>query len=102
MESNISSTNQPNVFPFPDLDQHQESAETEQARESRMHDYFVTAISAAVKVLNARLLCILALVGSMLFWGIAMIDPNPLRIGCGIGYSLLVLLPVLWTFSKKA
>lgn len=85
------STNEDNIVPFP---------ETEQ--DSRIQEQLVGTILAAIRVLNARLLCILALVGAMAMWAVAMVDPTEMRIACGVGYSLLVLLPVLATYAKKS
>lgn len=67
----------------------------------RIQEMIITALNAAVKVLNARLLCILALLGAMVSWGVAMAEPTDLRIICGACYSLLVLMPVLTMYSKK-
>ena len=92
MEMPISST-APNIVQFPDYDD---------AKEARMKEYFAVTINAAVKVLNARLLCILALLGALAFWGLAMLDPTVLKIICGASYSLGVLWPVLHLYAKKS
>lgn len=86
------SDSQLNVVNFP---------EPEDSSDKVLHQYVISTINAAVKVLNARLLCILSLLGAMTIWGVAMWDPTTLRIICGACYSALVLLPVLAMYSKK-
>jgi hypothetical protein len=81
-----------NIVGFPEQDDD---------RDSRIQEMMLTALNAAVKVLNARLLCILALLGAMAFWGMAMLDPTVLKIICGASYSLGVLWPVLAMYSKR-
>lgn len=89
----FSQENPDNIVPFP---------ETEQDSTNRMQEYLLQVVNAAVKVLNARLLCILALLGAIAFWAVAMWEPSELRIACGICYSAGVLFPVLKIYGKKS
>lgn len=84
--------NEQNIVDFPEQDT---------AKDTRLQEYLVSMVNAAVKVLNARLLCILSLLGAIGFWGLCMADPTVLRIICGACYSVGVLLPVLAMYSKK-
>lgn len=95
-----SSTNdgQEGVLPFPI----QQPLEKEEDRDQRLQEFLLQALNAAVKVLNARLMILIALVGAVSMWGFIAIDPSVLKIICGVSYSLGVLLPVLFSFSKRS
>lgn len=99
MAETISINNGPDdVLPFP----RQPFLEKEDDRDQRLQEFLLQALNAAVKVLNARLMILIALLGAVIMWGFIAIDPNVLKIICGACYSLGVLLPVLFSFSKRS
>lgn len=53
------------------------------------------------KILNARLLALLALSGSIFGFGFCMYDPNPLRLWAMGIYAVLVQAPVLLVVLRK-
>lgn len=53
------------------------------------------------KVLNARLLALLALLGALGIFGYAIYEPTSLRLTGVTIYSLGVLWPVMWLFTRK-
>jgi hypothetical protein len=53
------------------------------------------------RVLNARLLAVVALVGALGIFGFTIADPQTARLwGCA-GYSVGVLWPVIWLYLRK-
>lgn len=84
------------VLPFPDLNTHDDG------RDERLQEYMIKIIDVAIRTLNARLMILIALLGAVVMWGFIAIEPNLLKIVCGACYSIGVLLPVLFSFSKKS
>lgn len=88
-----SSTNAENVHPLNQPVRRQEnSATVSQA---------IVLIEIMTKILNARILAVLALLGALAMWIFTAYDPTSLRLWASAGYSLSVLCPVLWLYQNK-
>lgn len=93
----ISSENDDNVMDFPN---------SPPARTALEHEEDGMAIASAiinmsVRVLNARLMWILALLGAIGMWAMASYSPESGRLWAAAGYSIGVLVPVMLFTSKK-
>lgn len=65
------------------------------------YSHLIKTLSAWRYVLNARLLALLALCGSLMGFGFTIYDPAPLRLwGLGL-YAILVQAPILALYMKK-
>lgn len=65
------------------------------------YSHMIKTLSAWRYVLNARLLALFALMGSLLGFGFTMYDATPLRLwGLGI-YAILVQGPILALYLRK-
>jgi hypothetical protein len=94
----ISSSDEDTVVDFPNSSPPKQSPlETDDDSMS----YVVAIVNTSIRVLNARLIGILALMGAIGVWSLAAIDPSGLRIWAAAGYSLGVLLPSLMIYSRK-
>lgn len=62
----------------------------------------LSVISQWRKILNARMLAGMALIGALAAFTFAMYDPSTLRLIGASLYSVSVLWPVMWLFIKKA
>lgn len=65
------------------------------------YSHMISIISAWKDILNARLLAIMALLGALAIFGIAVYDPTILRLTAGSLYSVGVLWPIMWLFFRK-
>jgi hypothetical protein len=84
-----------NVVNFP-------SPESPTTHEDDSLVYTLAIINASIRVLNARMLCILALLGAIGIWVLVAIDPSSLRVWAAGGYALSVLFPTLFLYSRKS
>ena len=92
------SSNEANVVDFP-------SSPPQKTQMDHEEDQFAMAvaiINTSVRVLNARLMWIIALAGAIAMWIMASIDPDSLKLWAATGYSLSVLIPVMLFTSKKS
>lgn len=64
--------------------------------------YVVAIVNTSIRILNARLIAILGLIGAIGIWVLAAIDPSTLRIWAAAGYSITVLFPALMLYSRKS
>ena len=65
------------------------------------HSHMIAVISTWKGILNARLLAVLSLLGTLGGFGCVMYDPQPLRLwGLGI-YAVLCQAPVLALYLRK-
>jgi len=62
---------------------------------------YVAAITAALDVLNARLLGLVATVAACLMWSWAVYEPELLRTYAAVGFSLTVLLPIVALYWRR-
>ena len=58
-------------------------------------------LAAVAAILNARILALIALLGSVGVWVWAAYDPSTLRLYTGFGISFGVLVPCLWFAHRK-
>lgn len=61
----------------------------------------VAQIRVAIDVLNARLLALIAVLGAVAIWAWAVVNPAPWTFATGWGYSLGVIVPIVWLYSKR-
>lgn len=85
-----------NNHPAP-LPQPQEQHHAPAVDYSRM----ISTLNEWRKILNARLLALLALSGSIFGFGFCMYDPTQLRLGALAVYAILVQAPVLLVALRK-
>lgn len=64
-------------------------------------EYTIMICNTAIRILNARLIGILALLGAIGMWSLAVIQPDLLRTWSAAGYSIGVLLPCLLVYRAK-
>jgi len=77
------------------------TAPPQQLPKSVDYSHLVKTLSAWRYVLNARLLALFALAGSLVGFGFTMYDATPLRLwGLGL-YAILVQLPILALYMRK-
>ena len=60
----------------------------------------MSALNFAARVINARLLSLLALLGACALFGVAVALPDTTRTVCAALYAVLVLCPVLYLQRK--
>lgn len=61
----------------------------------------IAVITQWRKIINARLLVLIALMGALAVYGLTMYDPSTLRlVGSGL-YSMCVLWPVIALYLRK-
>lgn len=78
----------------------QESAK-EEARVPEGISRTIGIVFQLYQVLNARLLALIALIGSLAMFGFTMYDPTTQRIIGASLYSIGVLWPIMWHAGKK-
>lgn len=61
----------------------------------------LTTIKFWRDVMNARLLALLSLLGTLGGFGYTIYDPNPARLWCLAIYAILCQFPILWLYLKK-
>lgn len=61
----------------------------------------IAVVTTWKKILNARLLALLALIGALFIYGLAMYDPTNLRLTCASLYSMGVLWPIIALYYRK-
>jgi len=62
---------------------------------------YVATITAALDVLNARLLGLIATIAACLMWSWAVYEPELLRTYAAIGFSLTVLAPIVLLYWRR-
>jgi len=62
---------------------------------------YVAVMTAALDVLNARLLGLIATVAACVMWGFAVYDPSTLRSLAAIGFSVTVLAPIVLLYWRR-
>lgn len=72
------------------------------AEDRAMQPSYLQAINAALDMAAARVLGLLAVLGGIAIWGLAVYDPHIIRLYAGAGYSIGVLMPTMWLYVKKA
>jgi hypothetical protein len=75
--------------------------ETPQSEEVNYIEQALGVIHQWRRILNARMLLLLALLGAMGVFGYAILDPTPLKIWVATVYALGVLWPFVGLFYKK-
>lgn len=75
--------------------------QTQQDAEAESLAWTAHIANTAIRVINARLIGILALLGAIGIWSLAVIEPDALRTWSAVGYSIGVLLPSLMLYSRK-
>lgn len=65
------------------------------------YSYMITIITAWTNILNARLLALLALTGSLVGFGFVMYDPTTARLAGLAIYAVLCLWPTIALFLRK-
>ncbi|MDE2098061.1 MAG: hypothetical protein KGL39_12480 [Patescibacteria group bacterium] len=61
----------------------------------------VAILRTLLNVAAARSLALLAVLGAVAIWGYAAYDPQVLRLYAGAGYSVGVLIPILYLYWKS-
>jgi hypothetical protein len=60
-----------------------------------------TVLRATWDVLSARLVALIAVLGALVVWGIAVWSPDPWRLAAGAGVSIGVVIPSIVLFLRK-
>ena len=61
---------------------------------------YVNAIGLALDILATKTHALLVLIGAIGFWGFAVVDPEPWRLGAAAAYSLMVVIPMLVIYAQ--
>ena len=70
-------------------------------QDKRSRPDYVATITAALDMLNARLLGLIAVVAACLIWGWSVYQPEVLRTYAAGAFSLTVLLPVIVLYWRR-
>lgn len=62
---------------------------------------YLKTISLALDVLSARLMVLIAMLGGLAIWGVAIVAPSELRLIAAAGFSALVILPAVALHARK-
>lgn len=62
---------------------------------------YLDAVHAALDIAGARILALIAVIGSVGIWTYASLDPSLLRLYAGVGCSAGVLIPCLLFYIKR-
>lgn len=71
------------------------------AEERRLQPSYIAAVMAALDMASARILALIAVLGSVGIWAYAAYDPTILRLYAGAGMSIGVLFPCLYLAWRK-
>ena len=96
----------PTVMQFPDIaGQHRAMLEardvTPPAPMPVSRAKYVAMINAALGILGARLLGLIAVVGAVAMFGLAVWDPMPWRTYTVAAYAGVVLWPIVWLYLRR-
>lgn len=61
---------------------------------------YVRTINIAMSILSLRILAMIALVGAVVMFGYAVMDPVPWRLYSAVSFACVVLWPVVWLYLK--
>lgn len=75
--------------------------QTQQEAEAESLAYSAHIANTAIRILNARLIGILALLGAIGIWALAVIEPDSLRTWSAAIYSGTVLVPSLLLYKSR-
>jgi hypothetical protein len=90
-----------NVEPFPRQPLTFRPPADERPMDPRARAEYVATITAALDVLNARLLGLIATIAACLMWSWAVYEPELLRTYAAIGFSLTVLAPIVLLYWRR-
>lgn len=62
---------------------------------------YVEMINAALGILGARLLGLIAVIGAVVMFGLAVWDPMPWRTYTVAAYAAVVLWPIVWLYLRR-
>jgi hypothetical protein len=62
---------------------------------------YVRQVRVAIDMLNARLLGLIAVLGGVGIWAWAVTSPLPWTFIVGCGYSVGVIFPTIWLYSRR-
>jgi hypothetical protein len=91
----------PKVRPFRPAPARFQPVVTDTDREPRKRHDYVAALTAAIDVLAARLLCLIAVIGAVAMFGWSCVDPTPWRTYTDIAFAVVVVWPLVYLHLKK-
>jgi hypothetical protein len=62
---------------------------------------YVEIVNAALGILGARLLGLIAVIGAVVMFGLAVWDPMPWRTYTVAAYAAVVLWPIVWLYLRR-
>lgn len=65
------------------------------------YSHMITVITTWKDILNARLLALMAMIGTLIGFGFVMYDPQPLRLWGLAIYAILCQAPILALYMRK-